>query len=117
MTVKRRGYFLLTYLLDVRHTDQTPAPGQRSEDFHRCVLALCEGLVLTPLPRHTHLRVALVHQHPVDALRVDAARVLVRRLTVAARDLRQVGGKDLHLTNWPVDLTDRRRRDLKPKAV
>lgn len=100
----RPAPLLLSYLLDVRHGTQTPAAGQRSVDLHRTVLALGEGLVLAPLPCGAHLGVALVHQHAVDALRVGAARVLVRGLAVATRDLREVGRDDLHLPNRPVHL-------------
>lgn len=72
------------------------------------VLTLGEGLVLTSLPRHTHLRVAFVHQHAVDALRVDAAGVLIRGLTVATWDFGQVRCDDLHFSYWPVHLMERK---------
>ena len=103
-------WFLLKYLLDVRHSTQAPAAGQRPVNLHRCILALSEGLVLTTLPCRTHLRVALVHQHSINALRVDATWVLVRRFTVTTGDLGQVSSNDLHLPNWPVYLRDRDRR-------
>lgn len=111
----RSAPLLLSYLLDVRHGTQTPAAGQRSVDLHRTVLPLGEGLVLAPLPCSAHLRVALVHQHAVDALRVGAARVLVRGLAVATRDLREVGCDDLHLPNWPVYLVKMQWLDFDKK--
>jgi len=94
------------HLFDVKDGAEPPAPGQGPEDLHGGVLALGVGLVLAALAGHAHLRVALVHQHAVDALRVHAARVLVRRLAVAARHLRQVRRDDLHLSDWPVDLEE-----------
>lgn len=99
-----RGVRDSAYLLDVVTAAQAPAPGQRPEDFHLRVLALGEALVLARLPRWADLRVAFVEEHAVDALRVHAAGVLVRRSAVAAWDLRQVGRNDLHFADWSVHL-------------
>lgn len=74
-------------LLDVGHAAQAPSSRERAEDLHVTVLPLGEALVLAALACRAHLRVALVHQHAVDALRVDAAGVFIRGLAVAARDL------------------------------
>lgn len=57
---------------------------------------------------------ALVHQHAVDALRVDAAWVLICGLAVAAGDLGKVGSDDLDLTYGPVNL---RETEKVPYAV
>lgn len=70
-------------------------------------MSFCEGLVLTVLPCRAHLRVALIHEHAVYALWVDATRVLIGRFTVTAWDFRKVGSYDLHLSYWPVYLRDR----------
>lgn len=95
-----------SYLPDIVDATEPPAARQRPEDLHRSVLALGKALVLAPLSCRTDLRVALVHQHAVDTLRVHAARVLVRGLAVTARDLRQVRGHDLHSPYRPVDLEE-----------
>lgn len=49
----------------------------------------------------------LVEEHPVDTLRVHAARTLVGSFTVTARDLREVGREDLNLSYWPVHLEEK----------
>ena len=56
-----------------------------------------------------YLGVALVQQHAVNTLRVRPARAVVRRLTVAPWDLRQVSHDYLHLSYWPVHLMQRGR--------
>lgn len=92
------------YLPDVCLGLQAPASGQRAEDLHLGVLALGEALVLAAFTSRTHQGVALVEQHAVDALRVQAAGVLVRGFAVAARYLGQVCREDLHLPHRPVHL-------------
>lgn len=54
---------------------------------------------------------ALVLQHAVQTLRLEAARPLVRRLAVALGDLGDVGGEDLNLPHRFVDLEPQKRRD------
>lgn len=58
-------------------TAKAPASCQSPEDLHLAVLAFGEGLVQAAIARWAHLGVALVHQHAVNTLRVDATRVLV----------------------------------------
>lgn len=51
-----------------------------------------------------YLRVAFVQQHAVDALGLHPTRALVCGLAVTARDLRQVGREDLHLSYRSIHL-------------
>lgn len=99
MTRKER-----TYLPDVCFGLQAPASCQRAEDLYLRILALGEALVLAALASRTHHGVALVEQHAVDALGVQAAGILVCGFAVATRNLGQVCSEDLHLSHWPVHL-------------
>lgn len=83
---------------------QPPAAALGFDDLGVGVEPLGEALVLAALPGRAHLRVALVLQHPVEALGLQPARVLVRRFAVTARDLRQVGHLDLNLADHLVGL-------------
>lgn len=90
-----------TDLSDVPLGNQAPSLAVCPDDLGLGVLALGEALVLAELPGRAHLRVALKHQHPVQTLRVEATRALVRGLAVALGDLRNVSRVDLH---FPVRL-------------
>lgn len=92
------------HLLDVSQGHQPPAFAGRLDDLGFRVEALGEVLVAAELPAGTHLRVALVLQHSVQTLRLEAARPLVRRLAVALGDLEDVGRVDLDLADGLVDL-------------
>lgn len=69
-------------------------------------------MILASVPCRAHLRVTLVHQHTVNALRVDAARVLVKCLAVTSWNLREVSGDNLHLPNRPVYLRNRDKGEI-----
>lgn len=57
----------------------------------------------------SYLRVTLVQQHAVDALRVHATRTFVGGLAVAAGDLREVGAEDLNLSDGAIHLSGWRK--------
>lgn len=59
---------MITHLFNIVHAAQTPASGQGPEDLHLTALAFGEALVQAALACGTHLRMALVQQHAVDAL-------------------------------------------------
>jgi len=54
---------------------------------------------------------ALVLQHPVQALRLQPTGVLVRRLAVTARDFRQVSYLNLNLPYYLVGLRNKRKKE------
>lgn len=83
---------------------QPPAAALGFDDLGVGVEPLGEALVLAALPGRAHLRVALVLQHPVEALGLQPAGILVRGFAVTARDLRQVGHLDLNLPDHLVGL-------------
>lgn len=56
------------YLLDVSEVDQTPALARGLDDLGVGVEAFGKVLVAAALPARTHLGVALVLQHAVQAL-------------------------------------------------
>lgn len=87
-----------SYLFNVPLGHQAPAFAISFDDLGLGVLALGEALVLAALSCRTHLGVALVHQHPIEALGVKAARVLIRGLAVALGNLRYVSSVYLHFT-------------------
>ena len=86
------------YLLDAPLGPEAPAPPLGPDDLCVWVEPLGEALVLAALPRRAHLGVTLILQHPVQALGLQATRVLVGRLAVAAGNLRQVCHLDLYLS-------------------
>lgn len=92
------------HLLDVSQGDQPPAFPGGLDDLGVWVEPLGEVLVAAALAAGTHLRVALVLQHAVQALRLEAARPLVRRFAVTLGDLGDVGGVHLDLPHRFVDL-------------
>lgn len=104
MTCGKKSVFL-TDLFEVLFGFKAPAAHLRLDHFHFRILAFAEALVEAALGGGTHLRVTLVLQCPVHALRFWRARVLVVRLAVAARDLRQVGHAHLHLPYGLVTLS------------
>lgn len=94
----------LSDLLDVPQCDQPPAFARSLDDLGVGVAALGEVLVAAAIAAGAHLRVALILQHAVQTLRLEATRPLVWRLAVALGDLGDVGRKHLNLPNWLVDL-------------
>lgn len=130
------------YLLDVMDAAKAPTPGQRPEDLHLAVLALGEGLVQAPITCRTHLqgtsislidwdwslrclfiqaatsylRVTLVQQHAVNALRVHPTWTLVSGLAVAAGDLWEVGTKDLNLSDRAIHLSRSKEVNVKKRT-
>lgn len=94
-----------THLLDVFQGEEAPALASRTDDLGVGVLALGEVLVVAALTGWAHLRVALVQEHAVQALRLEVARPLVRRLAVTLGDLGHVCRVHLHP---PVRLVDLR---------
>lgn len=88
---------LPAYLLNAPLGPEAPASSLSLDDLSVRVEPLREALVLTTLSSRAHLRVALILQHPVEALGLQATRVLVGGLAVTAGDLRQVSDLDLYL--------------------
>lgn len=65
------------HLLDVPQGNEPPAFSRGLDDLGVWVEPLGEVLVAAALPAGTYLRVALVLQHAVQTLRLEAARPLV----------------------------------------
>lgn len=92
------------YLSDVCFGLQAPASCQRAENLHLGILSLGEALVLAALTSWADHGVALIKQHPIDALGVQATRVFISWFAVATWYLRQVCSEDLHFTHRTVHL-------------
>lgn len=92
------------YLFNAPFGPEAPPAALGFDDLGVGVEPLGEALVLAALPGRAHLGVALVLQHPVEALRLQPARVLIRRLAVTPGNLRQVGHLDLNLPDHLVGL-------------
>lgn len=86
------------HLLNAPFGPEAPASSLRFDDFCIRVEPLCEALVLATISGWAHLRVTLVLQHSVQALRFQAARVLIGWLAVTAGNLWQVCNLDLYLS-------------------
>lgn len=96
------------YLFNVPLGDQAPAFALGPDGLGLGVLALGEALVLAALPGRAHLRVAFVHQHPVQAFGVEAAGVFIGGFAVALGDLRNIRCVDLDLPEGLIDLACQR---------
>lgn len=98
------------YLFNIPLGDQAPAFALGPDGLGLGVLALGEALVLAALPGRAHLRVALVHQHAVQAFGVEATGVFIGGFAVALGDLRNIRCVDLHLPKGLIDLARQRAR-------
>lgn len=93
-----------SHLLDVAQADQAPTFAGGLDNLGLWIQTFGEVLVTAALPTGTHLRVALVLQHAVQALRLKPTRPLARWLAVTFGDLRNVCGVHLNLADRFVDL-------------
>lgn len=104
VTLRKTSVFL-TDLFEVLFGFEAPASRLRLDHFHFWILPFVEALVEAELRGGTHLRVTLVLQRPIHALRFLRARALVTRLAVAAWDFWQVGHTHLHFPYGLVTLS------------